>query len=95
VSFPESTAQWSARLAREAIAQGRHIPKAWETEFDDGADGCMPTGWYLFGLDEHGCRITFPVRHEYGPFSTQEKAGEHGRRIEVLVPQRRRSPHEP
>ncbi len=70
----ETDLQWERRLAREAFAAGKHIPVSYETEYDDGEDGCMPAGWYLTGLDGNGCRIDFPIRHEYGPFESEEEA---------------------
>ena len=70
----ESHSEWHARLAREAAAAGRDIPASWITEYEDGADGCMPSGWYLTGLDNNGMRITWPFRHEYGPFVTEGEA---------------------
>ena len=70
----ESDEAWQQRLKDEAFAKGTHIPHSWSTEYDDGADGCMPTGWYLTGLDTNGLPIVFPVRHEYGPFKSNEEA---------------------
>jgi len=36
---------WWADRAAEAIRAGQHIPRDWNVEYDDGADGCMPAGW--------------------------------------------------
>ena len=70
----ESEEGWIQRLKDEAFAKGAHIPHSWSTGYDDGADGCMPEGWYLTGLDTNGLPIDFPVRHEYGPFKSNEEA---------------------
>jgi len=69
----ETTDDWQDRLAREAFASGSDVPKSWKTEYDDGADGCMPAGWYLLGLDADNLPITWPTRHEYGPFKSEEE----------------------
>ena len=70
----ESDEAWDKRLKDEAYAKGAHIPHSWTTEYDDGSDGCMPEGWYLIGLDSNGLPITWPQRHEYGPFKSSEEA---------------------
>jgi hypothetical protein len=69
-----TTTQWTMNLAKEAFEQGKDIPAKWETVYDDGADGCVPVGWYLIGVDKNGFSITFPVRHEYGPFKSKQQA---------------------
>ena len=70
----ETDLQWEQRLASEAFASGRHVPASFATSYDDGVDGCMPSGWYLQGLDANGLTIDFPVRHEYGPFKSEAEA---------------------
>lgn len=65
---------WKKQLADAAYTEGRHIPASWSIEFEDGKDGCMPSGQYLMGLDRLGMYIDFPIRHEYGPFATVEEA---------------------
>jgi hypothetical protein len=65
---------WERRLASEAFAKGAHIPHGWNVDNDDGGDGCMPAGWYLIGLCRNGVPIHFPVRHEYGPFDSENEA---------------------
>lgn len=65
---------WERGLADEAYARGDHVPRSWEIVFDDGVDGCMPTGWYAIGLDKNGLPITWPQRHEYGDFPTRAEA---------------------
>lgn len=65
---------WWDMIAREAIAKGRDRPVAWRVEYEDGADGCLPLGWYLTGLDARGERIDWPVSHLYGPFDTEAEA---------------------
>ena len=70
----ETTAQWEERLKSEAYAKGRHIPHSWDISYDSGDDGCMPTGWYLVGLDKVGLPIVWPQRHEYGAYSTKLEA---------------------
>lgn len=54
-------------------------PRSWRIGYDDGADGCMPAGWYAEGLDEHGFKLTL---HEYGPFGTEEKARKHAAKVD-------------
>lgn len=66
--------EWEQELAQAAFARKAHVPHSWDTVYDSGNDGCMPAGWYLLGLDAAGQPITFPVRHEYGPYSTQDEA---------------------
>ena len=66
----ETAEEFSRRLARGAFARGDHRVSSWRIEYEDGEDGCMPSGWYLLGLDRHGGYNTFPVRHEYGPYET-------------------------
>ncbi len=73
----ESLVDWQRRLSLEAFERGDHKPASWSTTYDDGTDGCMPAGWYLEGLNSNGMQITFPVRHEYGPFDTQQQAEAH------------------
>ena len=57
----ESHRDWESRLSNEAMAAGRHIPHHWEMVYDDGGDGCMPSGWYLMGCDDSGIPITWPI----------------------------------
>ena len=43
----------------------------------------MPAGWYATGLKENGfSTIDWPIRHEYGPFDTEEEAREHAAKID-------------
>jgi len=70
----ESDQEWQRRLATAALAAGKDIPQSWRFEYDDGADGCMPSGWYAIGLDATGGAITWPIRHEYGPYRTKAEA---------------------
>lgn len=72
---------WEKDLADKAIENGSTVPVSWRTEFDDGSDCCMPSGWYLFGLDKWGMEIVWPVRHEYGPFATEQEALNHATKI--------------
>lgn len=65
---------WELKLAEQAFRAGQHIPVSWILEYDDGADGCMPTGWYVIGADASGMAMYWPIRHEYGPFESQEQA---------------------
>jgi len=70
----ESIAEWDVKLKDEAYTKGQHIVHSWEFEYDDGSDGCMPKGWYALGLDRNGAPLQFPVRHEYGPFNSEQEA---------------------
>ena len=81
----ESLDEFTARLAREAFSRGDHIPKAWVIAFDDGADWCLPAGWYILGNDALGFEITFPVRHSYGPYKTEGHAREALRLIQMRL----------
>lgn len=65
---------WQLQLSKNAFERGDHKVCKWVVEYDDGADGCMPRGWYLIGMRENGMPIYFPVRHEYGPFETEAEA---------------------
>ena len=65
---------WEEELKARAYAGDKHIVSSWTFEYDTGEDGCMPAGWYAIGCDQYGAAITFPVRHEYGPFPTLAEA---------------------
>lgn len=58
----------------DRVETAEDFPKSWRFTFDDGADGCMPCGWYAEGLDAAGFPVVWPVRHEYGPFETRGEA---------------------
>ncbi len=58
-------------------------PRGWVIEYEDGADGCLPAGWYAEGIDAKGRKITAPFYHEYGPFDTKEEAEEHARQVDA------------
>ena len=74
-----SQQDWLKELINKAFIDGKHIAESWSIEHDDGEDGCMPDGWYLIGLDSCGLPITWPVRHEYGPYRTRQQAATIGR----------------
>lgn len=57
-------------------------PTKWQITHDDGADGCMPTGWYAIGLGANGFMIDRETRHEYGPFASAAAARRHARRVD-------------
>ena len=69
------------QLAEEAYAENRHIPASWEVSYDDGADGCIPAGWYLQGLAANGFTVDFPIRHEYGPFKSEAAANRYKEKV--------------
>lgn len=69
-----SDLEWERELYRRAFAAGADKAHSWSFEFEDGEDGCMPPGWYAIGLDAVGLPITWPVRHEYGPYKTEAEA---------------------
>lgn len=60
-----------------------NAPVHWNIVFDDGADGCMPAGYYAIGLNYLGLQIRgwLQPRHEYGPFATADEAAQHGARV--------------
>ena len=60
--------------ARILKKEDREMVCRWEIEFESGDDGCMPQGWYLMGIDRIGNYITYPIRHEYGPYETKASA---------------------
>lgn len=70
----ESDATWWGRIADERIQSGDHIPVRWDIGYEDGADGCLPAGWYAQGRDARDLPIVWPIRHEYGPFPTEAEA---------------------
>lgn len=77
--------------ALEAIAEGRclwpapqDIPHRWDISYDDGADGWMPAGWHAQGLKSDGFPIDWPVRHEYGPFLTEDEARSHANAVDAI-----------
>jgi hypothetical protein len=80
----DSDTVWWGRIADQAIAEGRHIPHHWHVEYDDGADGCVPDGWYAQGRDVSDMPIDWPVRHEYGPFKTESDARDHTAIVDSL-----------
>lgn len=66
--------QWWAKRSEEAFKRNDHIPHSWEFEYDDGADGLMPEGWYIVGMGANGFPVDWPIRQEYGPYETKEEA---------------------
>ncbi len=76
-------------MARECIAAGKDIPVSWLFEYDNGSDRCLPAGWYATGLDARGWRMTWPSRHEYGPFDTEAGAREHARLVDIEYKERK------
>jgi len=75
----ETIANWQLRLSKEAYERGDHIPAKWNVTFDDGADGCMPCGWYLTGEQRNGMPCD---GHSYGPFEDENEAKAY---IEVVL----------
>jgi hypothetical protein len=73
-----SDADWWGDL-RETAAD---CPRGWRFVFDGGEDECAPRGWYAEGLNAGGWKITFPARHEYGPFTSKPEAMRHAKLIE-------------
>ena len=80
----ESDSDWWGRIARESISQGRDRPCSWEIQYDDGEDGCMPSGWYAQALAANGASIDWPIRHEYGPFDSESEALEHTASVDAV-----------
>ena len=72
-----TTQKWASNLAKEAIERGDHIPHSWQVIFDDGADGCVPKGFYAMGMKENGTLCDFPIMHEYGAFDSEKEAWDH------------------
>lgn len=58
-------------------------PRAWQVTYENGADGCLPAGWYAEGLNAFGWKITAPFYQEYGPFDTESEAKEHTRLVDA------------
>jgi hypothetical protein len=79
----ESDDVYWGRVADKAIAEGRDIPHHWVIVYDDGADGCMPAGWYARGMQSNGMTIDWPVCHEYGPFLTEDEARAHAGEVDA------------
>lgn len=80
----ESDSVWWEKIALEAILKGKDTPQQWNIIFDDGADGCIPEGWYVQGLNSAGWLIDWPTRHEYGPFSTETEARNYTAKIDFI-----------
>lgn len=77
-----SDREFELALVAACVAKGDHIPKSWTFPFDDGADGCMPQGWYAIGCDENGLAIVWPTRMEFGPFNTEAEARQEALRMQ-------------
>ena len=89
--IPEPDEVWWGRVAAEAIATGRDVPKSWDISYDSGADGCMPAGWYAIALDDRGMPVDWPVRHEYGPFRTGCSARAYANQVDRFYASKQRT----
>ena len=75
--YPATDDSWWRWIADLCYARKEHVPRRWEIEYEDGADGCLPAGWYAIGVDYLGLLVDWPMRHEYGPFDLREEAEAH------------------
>jgi len=76
-----ATQYWEP-IAAKAIADGECTPHSWSIEYENDGDGCMPLGWYAIALDANGFAITWPIRHEYGPFKSESEARKYAEAIQ-------------
>lgn len=59
-------------------------PASWRYAYEDGADGCMPSGWYAIGYGKNGFPISEPnCRHEYGPFESKNVASAFAAKVDA------------
>jgi hypothetical protein len=67
----ETSIEWQLRLSKEAFLSGKSKPAYLLVEYDSGADGCMPEGWYVNGITS---QELYDSNHSYGPYDTYELA---------------------